>query len=73
MPQPRSTSCRRAAARSRAARWSATASRVACSSPSGVKYIRARQVAELRHAPGARSCAWVSGRGDLLGVAARAA
>ena len=37
MPQPRSTSVVAANACSRAARWRATAGRVACSRPSGVK------------------------------------
>ena len=36
---------------SRAARCEATESRVACSRPSGVKYIARRQLAELVHGP----------------------
>ena len=41
MPQPRSTTVEAPNAVSRAARWEATESRVACSRPSGVKYIDA--------------------------------
>ena len=48
MPQPRSTTDGASKACTRAARCRATGSRVACSSPSGVKYIRRGQVAELR-------------------------
>ncbi len=41
IPQPRSITDPAEAADRRAARWAATVARVACSSPSGVKYIRA--------------------------------
>ena len=54
MPQPRSTTVRVEAAVSRAARWAATGRRVACSRPSGVKYIRAASVAELLLRPAAQ-------------------
>ena len=59
---------RPATAASRAARCAATGGRVACSRPSGVKYIRPAQVAELRARPGAAASAWVSAAAAWLRV-----
>ncbi len=59
MPQPRSTTVEAPNAVSRAARWEATESRVACSSPSGVKYIDAARSPNFSTARVRRS-AWVS-------------
>ena len=58
MPQPRSTTVRVEAAVSRAARWAATGRRVACSRPSGVKYIRAASSPNFSSAL-RRSVTWV--------------
>ena len=66
MPQPRSISVLVSKATSRAARCAATRARVACSSPSGVKYIRSRVGAELRGRPLAQADLGQGG-GDVLG------
>ena len=58
MPQPRSTTVEAPNAESRAARCDATESRVACSSPSGVKYIDAASSPNFATARSRRS-AWV--------------
>ena len=58
IPQPRSTAERVSAAWSRPARWVATLSRVACSRPSGVKYMRAARSPNFATAR-RRSSAWV--------------
>ena len=68
MPQPRSMTLPPGiAAASRAARWSATRERVACSSASGVKNIRCGRVAELDDGP-LPQLRLRGGRGCLLGV-----
>ena len=59
MPQPRSMTLDGWAAASRAARCAATRGRVACSSASGVKYIRTASSPNLATAR-ARSWTWVS-------------
>ncbi|WP_447643456.1 hypothetical protein [Nocardioides zeae] len=77
MPQPRSTTEDGWAAASRAARWSATVRRVACSSPSGVKNIRSASSPNLA-TPRTRRPTWVraaaerSGSGSVRRTAAAA-
>ena len=66
MPQPRSTTVEAPNAVSRAARWEATESRVACSSPSGVKYIDAARSPNFGTARARRS-AWVSATASRSG------
>ena len=66
MPQPRSTTVEVPNALSRAARWVATESRVACSSPSGVKYIDAARSPNFSTARVRRS-AWVSATASSVG------
>ena len=66
MPQPRSIRVVASKAASREARCSATVARVACSSPSGVKYIRAAEAPNFGSAR--RRLDLGEGRGDLLRV-----
>ena len=68
MPQPTSSTEEGAARAIRAARCSATRIRVACSSPSGVKYIRAARSPNLASAR-CRSWTWVSAAATCSGVA----
>ena len=73
MPQPRSSTEAGWAIATRAARCSATRSRVACSRPSGVKYIRpARCLAELGDRAVAQLDLGEGGGGGLAGDAVRA-
>ena len=67
MPHPRSTTDDASNARTRAARCVATDSRVACSSPSGVKYIRAARSPNLVTAA-RRSAAWESATASRSGA-----
>ena len=62
MPQHRSASRRTPSASKRCARHSATCVRVACSTPSGVKYIRCASAAPNFATARCRSRAWPSGR-----------
>ncbi len=70
MPQPRSTRVVVPNAVSRPARCRATGSRVACSRPSGVKYIRAALGPSLASAR-RRSSTWVSAAATCSAVAVR--
>ena len=70
MPQPRSIRDAAEAACSRPARCVATGSRVACSRPSGVKYIRAARSPNLARPAGAAST-WVRATATCAAVARR--